>query len=302
MKMRMRQEDPGQRPSWRPDTTWLTLVLATVGRSDELVRFFESLAVQDCTGVEVIVVDQNVDDRLAAPLALARSRGIEVRHILHHPPNLAAARNAGVAAARGAWLGFPDDDCWYDANLLEVLRQRMKAPDRPEGLITHWVEQGEPPVAEPTLSWERSAAFRDVPVASITIFIRRTLFERVGGFDARLGVGQWFGAGEETDLIMSALRAGALVAYEPAGQVHHHHTPGMVACTPSARAAARSRARGTGALYAKHSLSPWVILRGLLSPILRPMMKGAIGHDLAHGVAVMRGRLDGWLHWHRRQH
>lgn len=299
--MRMTQEESARRPGARGDGPWLSLVLATVGRSDELVRFFESLAVQDCDGVEVIVVDQNVDDRLARPLALARERGITVRHLLHHPPNLAAARNAGVAAARGAWLGFPDDDCWYDASLLTVLRQRMRAPDRPEGLVIRWMEQGEPPVAEPTLSWERSAAFRDVPVASITIFIRRTLFERVGGFDARLGVGQWYGAGEETDLIMSALRAGALVAYEPAGQVHHAHTPGQVASTPSAREAARSRARGTGALYAKHGLSAWVILRGLLSPILRPVLKGAIGADLAHGIAVMRGRLDGWLSW-RRQH
>ncbi len=300
--MRMRQEEPGRRSAWRDGSTWLSLVLATVGRSEELVRFFEALAVQDCSGVEVIVVDQNVDARLAAPLALARSHGITVRHLLHHPPNLAAARNAGVAAARGTWLGFPDDDCWYDPLLLQVLRQRIKAPDRPEGLVIHWVEQGEPPVALPTLSWERSAAFRDVPVASITIFIRRSLFERVGGFDARLGVGQWFGAGEETDLIMSALRAGALVAYEPAGKVHHAHSPGQIACTPSAREAARSRARGTGALYAKHGLSPWVILRGLLSPILRPVLKGAIGPDLAHGIAVMRGRLDGWLGWRRRQH
>ena len=304
--MNMRMTDPAQPshmqacPFLDAATPLLSLVLATVGRSQELVRFFESLAVQDCSGVAVIVVDQNEDDRLAGPLALARERGIVVRHLRHTPPNLAAARNAGVQAARGQWLGFPDDDCWYGDSLLDVLKTRMTAPDQPEGVIIRWVEQGEPPVSLPTLSWERSAAFRDVPVASITLFIRRGIFDRIGGFDHRLGVGQWFGAGEETDLIMRALRENALVAYEPEGCVHHAFVPGQVGATAAARMAARSRARGTGALYAKHGLSPWVILRGLVSPVARPLLKLRLGHELAHGMAVMLGRLDGWIGWLRR--
>ena len=280
----------------------LSLILATVGRTDELLRFFDALADQDHDAVEVIVIDQNQDNRLDQPMAHARARGIAVRHIHHYPPNLAAARNVGVEQARGAWLGFPDDDCWYAPGLIEVLTTRIAASDHPDGLIVRWVEQGEPPVIAPSLSWSRSAAFRDVPVASITLFIKRELFARIGGFDARLGVGQWFGAGEETDLVMRALRQNAHVVYEPAGEVHHDFSPGQVPSTAQARQAARNRARGTGALYAKHGLSPWVIARGLLSPVLRPILRGSLGADFAHGIAVMRGRLDGWLDWRRRHH
>lgn len=278
----------------------LSLILATVGRSSELVRFFDSLAAQDCAGVEVIVIDQNQDRRLDGPIRHARARGLDVRHLHHSPPNLAAARNLGVEQARGRWLGFPDDDCWYGARLVPVLRSRIAGADRPDGVIVRWVEQGELPAISPTLSWSRSAAFRDVPVASITLFIRRDLFETIGGFDARLGVGQWFGAGEETDLVMRALRDQARIVVEPAGEVHHAFVPGQPASTVQARLAARSRARGTGALYAKHGLSPWVIARGLLAPVVRPLLKGSIGPDFAHGIAVMRGRLDGWRSWRRR--
>ncbi len=278
----------------------LSLILATVGRSTELVRFFDSLAGQDFGAVEVIVIDQNQDDRLDDPIAHARALGINVRHLHHTPPNLAAARNVGVEQARGTWLGFPDDDCWYGPGLAPVLRQRMHAADQPDGVIIRWVEQGEAPIVAPALSWSRSAAFRDVPVASITLFIKRALFEKIGGFDARLGVGQWFGAGEETDLVMRALREQALVVYEPAGEVHHAFFPARAAATAQARQAARCRARGTGALYAKHDLSAWVILRGLLAPVLRPVLKGSLGPDFAHGIAVMRGRLDGWRGWRRR--
>ena len=147
----------------------------------------------------------------------------------------------------------------------------------------------------------RSSQFRDVPVSSITLFFRRKLLCKIGGFDSRLGVGQWFGAAEETDLVLRALHSGALVVYEPSAEVHHAVSPARATADPKQRMAARHRERGTGALYAKHGLPLWVIMRGLAAPVLRPLLKGAFGAELAHGYAVMLGRLDGLLAWNRRQ-
>lgn len=277
-----------------------SLILATVGRTTELDRCFDALAAQTCSDFEVIVVDQNEDRRLEPHLDRARALGLAVRHLHHRPPNLAAARNAGIAAAQGKWLGFPDDDCWYEPELLARVAQRFARPDAPGGVIVHWVEQGPPPVTAPRLSWERSSHFRDVPVSSITLFLKHSLVEAIGGFDPRLGVGQWFGAGEEHDLVLRALRARAVLAYEHEGRVHHAVAPPVAPAGPQARSAARSRARGTGALYAKHGLPPWVVVRGLAAPVLRPLAKGALGAELAHGCAVTLGRLDGWLGWSRR--
>lgn len=276
----------------------MSLILATVGRSAELNRLFDTLVAQHWHDFEVVVVDQNEDDRLLPILERARSLGLLVRHLRHSPPNLALARNAGIAASSGNWLGFPDDDCWYEPHTLERVMLRSSRKDRPTGVITRWVEQ-DPPLPPGTLSWHRSSRFRDLPVSSITLFFRRELVERIGGFDGRLGVGQWFGAGEETDIVLRALRAGALLAYEPTALVHHRVDPPAPSVSAIARQAARLRARGTGAMYAKHRLPPWVIARGLLSPIVKPLARGAIGAELAHGMAVARGRLDGWLRWSR---
>lgn len=280
-------------------TPEISLILATVGRVDELARLFESLAAQTFSNFEVIVVDQNDDDRLIPHLDRARYLGVSVRHLRHRPPNLAAARNAGIEAARGRWIGFPDDDCWYSPRLLERVSTRYSAGDRPAGIIVRWVEQNEQPLTPADLSWERSRAFRDVPVSSITLFCERQLFKDIGGFDSRLGVGQWFGAGEETDFVMRALRAGALFTYEPLGEVHHAVNPQKPVATTTTKMAVRHRARGTGALYAKHRLPLWVILRGLAAPLLRPVLKGAFGAELALGYATMRGRIDGLLGWRR---
>ncbi|HYD62473.1 MAG TPA: glycosyltransferase family A protein [Noviherbaspirillum sp.] len=281
----------------KPD---ISLILATVGRTDELGRLFDSLAAQTFVHFEVVVVDQNGDDRLLPHLERARYLGITIRHLKQSPPNLAAARNTGIEAARGKWIGFPDDDCWYAPRLLERIAARFSRSDKPSGVIVRWVEQDEQPATPGELTWERSRAFRDIAVSSITLFCRRDLFRKIGGFDGRLGVGQWFGAGEETDLAFRALRAGARIAYEPLGEVHHAVNAEKPRADAKTLAAARHRARGTGALYAKHGLSRWVILRGLASPLLRPILKGSFGAELALGYATLRGRLDGFFEWRRR--
>lgn len=279
----------------------ISLILATVGRTEELGRLFNSLAAQTFANFEVIVVDQNDDDRLVPHVERARYLGVAVRHLRHRPPNLAAARNVGIEAARGKWVGFPDDDCWYSPQLLERLAARYGQGDNPQGIIVRWVEQDEQPLSAADLSWERSRAFRDIPVCSITLFCQRALFEKMGGFDKRFGVGQWFGAGEETDFVMRALREGAFFTYEPHAEVHHAADPARPVATPQICLAVRHRARGTGALYAKHRLPLWVIARGLVAPLLRPLLKGSFGAELALGYATMKGRLDGLLSWRRMQ-
>ncbi|GIZ54006.1 glycosyltransferase family 2 protein [Noviherbaspirillum aridicola] len=275
----------------------LSLVVATVGRTAELAGLFASLAAQSWRGFEVIVVDQNGDDRLDAILAQARQEGLALSHLRLQPANLSAARNLGIDAARGEWIGFPDDDCWYSPHMLERLAKYFEGRQPAAGVAARWHELIDASEPASRLSWRRSRAFRDVPTPSFALFFHRAVFQRIGGFDARLGVGQWFGAGEETDLLFRALRTGAVIEFEPSAVVHHPLKEPPP--TADARHAERLRARGAGALYRKHALPPWVILRGLLAPVLRPLSQGRFGNELALGRAVMRGRLDGVLGWGR---
>lgn len=282
----------------------ISLVLGTVGRAAELNRLIDSLAAQTCHDFELIVIDQNADRRLDPVVERARSLGLTLRHLKHSPPNLALARNLGIAVASGRWLGFPDDDCWYEPQTLERMLLRTLGPDQPAGIVGRWVEQ-DPAFPAGTLHWKHSSRFRDLPVSSITLFLGRPLLDKLGGFDGRLGVGQWFGAGEETDIVLRALRRGALVAYDPEVRMHHRVDAPVRSATAATRRSARLRARGAGALYAKHRLPAWVIVRGLLSPLLKSLRnavlaqraRGMPGPGLLHGIAVAHGRLQGWLRW-----
>ena len=50
-------------------------------------------------------------------------------------------------------------------------------------------------------------------------------------------------------------------------------------------------------MYAKHRLPLWVIARGLMSPVIKPIARGQLGVEFAHGAAIAQGRWQGWLRW-----
>ena len=71
----------------------LSLVLATVGRVDDVGRLVASLAAQTRPPFELLVIDQNTDNRLLSHVQLAGQAGLAVQHLRLQPPNLSAARN-----------------------------------------------------------------------------------------------------------------------------------------------------------------------------------------------------------------
>ena len=91
-------------------------MLATKDRTAELARFLESLERQTYSAHELIVVDQNPDDRLKP--VLSAYPGMTIRRLVAET-GLSRARNVGLSAAKGQVIAFPDDDCWYAPDLLQ---------------------------------------------------------------------------------------------------------------------------------------------------------------------------------------
>lgn len=283
------------------DKPMLSLVLATVGRTTDLDRCLDSLAAQSSRDFEVLVVDQNPDDRLVPHVQRARVLGLAVRHVRLDRPSLSGARNLGIREAAGQVVGFPDDDCWYEPDVVEKVLGAFLASETLGGVCVNWAEQSAVhgvPVTGEVLSLVAWRAYRGGDASSITLFLRTALLRELGGFDERLGVGQRFGAAEEIDLVLRFLGTGARIERFSEARVHHFY--GAPPPQPLSRlwSSTRSRARGTGAIYAKHSLSLWVVSRGLAAPLLRFCMAPSLSTGVA-AVATTFGRLEGLLTWNR---
>jgi len=265
------------------------LVVATVGRVDDLGRLLDSLERQTHRDFTVRLVDQSGDDRLR-PL-LARYPGLDLAH-LRSDGGLSSARNAALASLDADVVAFPDDDCEYPDDLLERVARRLDGIAALDGVT------GRAAAADGSSSpsWKRDAAVLTREnlwnrAISFTIFLRRALVERVGPFDAQLGLGSetpWH-SGEEIDYLVRALDAGARVEYDPALVVTHAVRENDV--DQGARDGA-----SIGYLLRKHRYPPGVLARMLVRPV------AGVAVSLAHGdreraafhAATLRGRLAGY--------
>jgi glycosyltransferase involved in cell wall biosynthesis len=276
-----------------------SLVLATYGRAQVLEPMLASLIAQSCRDFELIVVDQNADDRVVPLLEPVHRAGIEIVHLRMGEPNLSAARNLGISQARGTFVAFPDDDCWYDRDCLDQVAAASRLQPLVSGWVARWVEAS--PQDLPERQFEVSGmamrAFRAGDASSISLFLKRDGLRAISGFDARIGVGRYYGAGEETDLMIRFLDAGLAVRFLPMARVHHHHESERPALTRPRWQAVFRRERGVGALYAKHALAWRVIGRGLLAPLWNGIASRRPIDGLLYGVAAVFGRLAGMIRW-----
>ncbi|HEU4970578.1 MAG TPA: glycosyltransferase [Gaiellaceae bacterium] len=264
------------------------LVVATVGRSEELERLLGSLEAQQYARLRVVVVDQNEDERLAPILA---ERALEVRHI-RAARGLARARNAGLALAEGDVVAFPDDDCTYPAGLLAEVARRLAADESLGGISGRVEDESRASSA----SWKRDAADLDREnvwnrVNSAALFLRRSVVERVGTFDERLGLGSGepWSSSEEIDYVVRAIGAGARIAYDPSVVVRHR-------VVPDDAAVGYRDGAGVGYILRKHGYSPRTVARMMVRPIGGALVSLA-RLDAARSryyAASLRGRVRGY--------
>jgi GT2 family glycosyltransferase len=250
------------------------LVVATLGRVEELGHLLDSLEAQTYRAFRVLVVDQNPDGRLDAVLSGRRLKVVRVPSEV----GLARARNVALPLLAADLVAFPDDDCAYAPTLLEHVAQRFDVQPGLDGLSVP-MSDGE---GRRDAGWRSEATFlttRNVwnLVASAGLFLRRPLLDRVGRFDEQLGIGAagpWRSS-EETDYVIRALRGGSRIAYDPTLTVEHELT---VSSGPALVARGRSEGASVGYLLRKHGYPPRVLGRMLLRPV--------------GGVVVSLARLD----------
>jgi glycosyltransferase involved in cell wall biosynthesis len=109
-----------------------SLILATAGRVKEPEIFLASLQRQTHRQFEVLLVDQNPDARLV-PLAQRYWLQFPLVH-LGSRRGLSRARNVGLPYASGEVVAFPDDDCWYQPDLLERVNDVLESNPQFDGL------------------------------------------------------------------------------------------------------------------------------------------------------------------------
>ena len=270
-----------------------SLIMATRGRCGEVEAFLESLHAQARADTEVIVVDQNGDDRLA-PVVARHADRLPTRRLRSGHANACHARNLGLSVARGDIVGFPDDDCLYPPGLLErvdaafaadpALRVLTGPAASPEGGLGsgRWRQEGGP--ITPANAW--------TSVIEFNLFVRRDAALALGGFDERLGPGTPFGSAEGNDLVLRAVSAGHKAVYDPGQRVVHPDKR----MTAAAAERAERYGMGMGFVLRRHRVPPSVWLPFFVRPLGGAVLGATRGDAVAvrHHLGSLRGRWAGF--------
>lgn len=225
----------------RPSTDAMpsvSIIVPTRNRPSSLERCLTSLTHLRGCPLEILVVDN-------APSAATRTivdAQPAVRYIEEPYRGSSAARNTGVRHSRGAVVAFVDDDetvhpnwlcclraCFTDGDVAAatglVLPDELRSPaqqlfEQRFGFARGYVPRTFTPDFLNGPSW------RSRPVWHIggsgNLAVRRSAFERLGGFDERLGAGR-AGCSEDTEFFYRLLSSGNTIRYEPRSVIYHTH-------------------------------------------------------------------------------
>jgi len=193
---------------WQNFNPFVSIIIPSFRRPDQLCHLIERLNKQTYGNYEIIVVEHSQDDEIIKRIEELNDGRIRV--ITGEPTGLPAARNIGVKNSKGDILFFIDDDDlpiendWIAAHLKNYLDPNCIGVS---GRLCPNDRQSPPPKF-PASIWKKAftySFFRDNTTYShcsirkegIRFLIlnngslRRSVFERVGGFDEGI---QW---GEE---------------------------------------------------------------------------------------------------------
>jgi glycosyltransferase involved in cell wall biosynthesis len=275
----------------------VSLVVATLGRTAQLVKLLDSLSRQDYPDFEVIIVDQNSDDRLEHlckgnwPFRLSR---------IHTPTErgLSRARNVGWKAAQGELILFPDDDCWYPAWFLSRGIQLISASladvltGRAADEAGHDINGRYSPVPH-TIT--RSNAW--ISGIEWVMLFKKAVLLAVNGFDEEIGVGAstpWQ-ACEGQDILLRALDKGFVCCFDPAFFGHHLEFDRLAPKLMQAKG--RAYGRGLGYVLRVHQYgylaAAWWVGRPFAGLLLSILKRDYDSYNYHLNVSL--GRLEGYM-------
>ena len=135
----------------------------------------------DAAAIEVIVVDGAPDrDTLARiPAHLAADPRLS---LLSSPPGRGVQQNAGAAAARGDILLFLHADTLLPDNAVTLVSQCMADQSLSGGAFSLGYAEASPGLSFIAAAANARSNFTRVPYGDQAIFVRRTVFDGIGGF------------------------------------------------------------------------------------------------------------------------
>lgn len=189
----------------------VSVVVPTYNRAMDLDRCIRSLQQQtaDPSLFDVIVVDDGSSDSTEEVLERWARQWVRFQYIRQENSGPAAARNAGVARARGDIVAFTDDDCVPDPDWVRRIVDHFKSG-------VHGCLHGPVNSSLPSSTFVHSV-IADGAVITSNLAVDKQVFDAIGVFDTGFRA-PWC---EDADFYYRLKKASITIAYDPQLIVDH---------------------------------------------------------------------------------
>jgi glycosyltransferase involved in cell wall biosynthesis len=270
-----------------------SLVMTTLGRDKDIINFLESLLKQSYTNYELIIVDQNDDDRVVKIFDQYKEK-INIYYYHCVKKGISVGRNTGLKYVTGNIIGFPDDDCEYDYDTLMKIAYFFNSNSDYSFYSCNSKDKTNNNSIFRALKKDCNINLFNFlnTVISITIFYKK---DKLANFtmDEKLGIGTNFGSGEESDLLLYLLKNKLKGRYFANNFIFH---PARKEISPHL---IFNFSLGHGAMFRKAiSVYRLYILFFIFIYRLTPyMLKSIFMPDNKIARAVVKGRIKGFLEY-----
>ena len=207
------------------DNLPISVLIATRNRPQDLIPCLKSLLAQDYPNFEIVIFDQSVTDEAQIATRAAYGCPANLRYIRSETVGKSRALNGLVAAAQGEIFAFTDDDTEAPPDWLATIARAFR--EMPEAdLLFGQVFAPSDTQADfhvPALYFQerRLLKQREVFGMGANMAFRRSLIEKVIGYDTQLGPGGSLACAEDYDFLYRAQKVGAAAFAEPSVQLVH---------------------------------------------------------------------------------
>jgi GT2 family glycosyltransferase len=218
----------------------ISVLIATHDRPQDLRRAIASVFGQTLLPAELVVVDDGSTPPVSLE-GLAMPEGLALRLIRNaRPAGPARARNIGIAAARGAWIAFLDDDDEFKPDKIAAVARALDRMEDSADLLYHpaeivMVNEGVRYTSrlrapDPAHGMYRELLVRNIVGGTPMAIARKATLEAHGAFDESLG------ALEDYELWLRLARHGARFCMLPQALTRCHYTTAKASVSKSAAA------------------------------------------------------------------
>lgn len=273
---------------------FISLIMPTLNRFDEIDLLMKSLEKQTYKNFELIVVDQNENDKVKSILENYKEK-IDINYIKSNKKGLSYNRNIGIENAKGQIIAFPDDDCEYEENILQAVVDFFEKNKDYKIFSCKTMDINKVDAFKKMGDGECDITSMNVldTVLSITFFVN---FEDKNYtlFDEKLGVGAEFGSGEETDYILDLLNRGFRGRYF--GEYIVYHPAKKHSKSKEKYKKDYNYGRGFGALCKKEIVyrKNRKFIKIMLSKIIRNIGGLVLSSNRDYHSATIKGRFSGF--------